>query len=69
MKLGNAVKRFRQRRAVRLGYNTIARYDSVKEYRLRRAERMGFRLDEDGEWKAADEGNEIMPDVVRNEKN
>ena len=44
-----AVKRFRVRRAVRLGIETSQRYDSVEQYRRRRAERMGIHLDADDE--------------------
>lgn len=45
----DAVKRFRSRRAARLGIKTSIRYDSVEEYRRRRAERMGIHLDADDE--------------------
>lgn len=34
------VKKYRQRRAARLGYQTVRRYDSVEEYRRRRAARL-----------------------------
>ena len=45
----DAIKRFRQRRSARLGFETIKHYDSVKEYRKRRAERLAARMDADGD--------------------
>lgn len=47
--MDDAIKRFRQRRSARLGFETIKHYDSVKEYRKRRAERLAARMDADGD--------------------
>jgi len=49
------IKRYRQRRAARLGFSTSQRYDSVDEYRRRRKERLkerGYR---------EDDGNQRLP--------
>lgn len=54
--MDDAIKRFRQRRSARLGFETIKHYDSVKEYRKRRAERLAARMDDDG-----DEENTPIP--------
>lgn len=47
--MNDAIKRFRQRRSARLGFDTIKHYDSVKEYRKRRAERLAARMDAEGD--------------------
>ena len=65
IELQDAVKRFRSRRAVRLGIKTSIRYDSVEEYRRRRAERMGIHLDADDDettgQKKGGHGNTKLP--------
>lgn len=51
--MNDAIKRFKQRRSARLGFDTIKHYDSVKEYRKRRAERLAARMDAEGDEESA----------------
>lgn len=47
--MDDVIKRYRQRRSARLGFETTHHYDSVQEYRKRRAERLAARMDADGD--------------------
>lgn len=52
----DAIKRYHQRRAARLGFRTIEHYDSIEQYRRRRAERMSARMDADSDDETASAG-------------